>query len=164
MAHEPDSARQFLRHTLATVAYRGAKATRGAPPDFAQFRASATTRTPVQILAHIGDLFDWGLSMAREKSVWNNAEPLPWAQEVERFHATLGAFDAYLASEAPLATPVEKLFQGPVADALSHVGQINMLRRIHGAPVKGESYARADIVAGRVGPEQTPPDPRAEFD
>jgi hypothetical protein len=158
------SDREFLRHTLATLAYRGAKATRNAPPEFATFRASPTTRTPVEILAHLGDLMDWGLSMACGKPAWNNAAPQPWSDEMRRFHASMKAFDAYLASDQPLSYPVERLFQGPIADALSHVGQINTLRRIFGAPVKGESYNRADIQAGRVGPDQTPADPKFEFD
>jgi hypothetical protein len=158
------SDREFLRHTLATLAYRGAKATRNAPPEFATFRASPTTRTPVEILAHLGDLMDWGLSMACGKPAWNNATPQPWPDEMRRFHASMKAFDAYLASDQPLSYPVERLFQGPIADALSHVGQINTLRRIFGAPVKGESYNRADIQAGRVGPDQTPADPKFEFD
>ena len=156
--------RASLRHTLATLAYRGAKACRGAPPEFATFRASPTSRTPVEILAHIGDLMDWAHSMAREKHVWNNAPPRPWSNECSRFHASLEALDAFLASDAPLVTPAERLFQGPIADALTHVGQITFLRRIAGFPIKGENYAKAEIVAGRVGPKQTPPDPRVEFD
>ena len=73
---------------------------------------------------------------------------------MKRFHNALTALDAYLASEQPLHAPVEKLFQGPVADALTHVGQIAVLRRLVGAPVKGENYFVADITAGRVGADQ----------
>jgi hypothetical protein len=156
--------RAFLRHTLATLAYRGGKATRGCPPDFAGFRASPTTRTPAQILAHIGDLMDWALWMAREKHVWNDSTPLPWEEEVKRFHRTMEALDAYLASGAPLATSAERLFQGPIADALTHVGQINTLRRILGSPVKGENYSRAMIKTGRVGADQDPANSKYEFD
>ena len=156
--------REFLRHTLATLAYRGAKAVRDSPPDFAAFRASPTTRTPAEILAHIGDLMDWALWMARETHVWKDSKPLPWDDEVNRFHAALAAFDAYLASDAPLATPAERLFQGPIADALTHIGQINTLRRMFGAPVKGENYSRAGITAGRVGEDQERANPRYEFD
>lgn len=158
----PDPARALLRHIVATVAYRGAKALRGAPPGFASVRAGATTRTPVQILAHMGDLFDWALSQARGQEAWHDSEPLPWDGEVARFFAVLQAFDAHLACDAPLHAPVEKLFQGAVADALTHIGQINLLRRLAESPVRGESYARAEIVAGRVGPEQAPA--RREFD
>jgi hypothetical protein len=157
-----DSARQLLRHTVATLAYRGGKTLRGATSTFADFRASATSRTPGQILTHLGDLLDWGLSIAKGKQEWNNSTPLTWEKDVERFFAALQAFDACLASGSPLMAPAEKLFQGPVADALTHVGQIALLRRIAGAPIKGENYFRADIVAGRVGPEQTAP--RLEFD
>jgi hypothetical protein len=156
--------REFLRHTLATLAYRGAKAVRGAPAEFADFRASPTTRTPAEILQHIGDLMEWALSMAREKGAWPNTAPLPWDDQVKRFHASVEAFDAFLATDAPLAMSAERLFQGPIADAISHVGQINTLRRIFGAPVKGENYTRAGIEAGRVGAEQKPADPKYEFD
>jgi hypothetical protein len=161
MAHEP-SGIEFLRHTLATLAYRGGKTLRGAPDEFANFRAAETTRTPGEILAHIGDLFDWATSMADGQMVWHDSAPLAWAGEVARFFATVSRFDARLASGAPLETSAEKLFQGPVADALTHFGQIAMLRRMAGAPVRGENYYRAEIVAGRVGPEQA--EPRREFD
>jgi hypothetical protein len=149
--------REMLRHALATLAYRGAKATRGAPASFATFQAGPTSRTPVQILAHIGDLMDWALSMARDTPVWRDAEPRPWNEEVARFHAAVQAFDDYLASDAELRMAVERLFQGPVADALTHVGQIALLRRLAGAPVRGENYFKATIVAGRVGPDQAAP-------
>jgi hypothetical protein len=152
----------FLRHTVATLAYRGGKAVRGAPPEFASFKAGQTTRTPVEILAHVGDLLDWALAMADGQQKWHNSPPLPWQQEVERFFACLKKFDERLATGAPLGFPAEKLFQGPVADALTHVGQIAMLRRIAGAPMKGENYFQADIAAGRVGNEQSAP--RREFD
>lgn len=154
--------RDMLRHALATLAYRGGKAVRDAPEGFAGFQAGPTTRTPAQILAHVGDLLDWALTMAKAEAVWRDSSPLPWPREVARFHEALLRLDAQLVSEAPLATPVETLFQGPVADALTHVGQLTMLRRMFGAPVRGENYARAEIVAGRVGPEQAAP--RREFD
>jgi hypothetical protein len=153
---------ELLRHTVATLAYRAAKTVRGAPPEFADFRASPTSRTPVQILAHMGDLFDWALTMADGKAVWHDAAPLPWDEEVARFFAALEKFDARLATGRPLANPATKIFDGPVADALTHTGQINFLRRLAGAPVKGESYFRADIQTGRVGRDQPPA--KVEFD
>jgi hypothetical protein len=149
--------REMLRHTVATLAYRGAKSVRGANESFASFKASETTRTPAQILAHIGDLLDWALSIAKGNETWNNAEPLPWDKEVERFHAALKSFDDYLASDGELDATCERLFQGPIADALTHVGQIAMLRRIAGEPMKGENYSRAKIESGRVGADQQPP-------
>jgi hypothetical protein len=162
VAPAKDSARELLRHTVATVAYRGGKALRGAPAGFAAFAAGPTTRTPAQILAHMGDLFDWALSVARGAETWHDSTPLEWDREVERFFAALAAFDAYLASDEPLGAPLERLFQGPIADALTHVGQLTMLRRLAGAPLRGEHYSVAEIVAGRVGNAQKPP--KREFD
>jgi hypothetical protein len=156
-----DPKREMLRHTLATVAYRGGKAVRNAPAAFSEFQAGAGARTPGQILAHIGDLFDWGLSIAKGKQAWNDSKPLAWEAEVARFFAALKTFDDFLASGESLQAPAEKLFQGPIADALTHVGQISILRRMAEAPVKGENYHRADIVIGRVGAEQT--QPKREF-
>jgi len=157
-----DVARDLLRHTLAVVAYRGEKALRNAPPEFAAFSPSAGSRTPLQILAHIGDLFEWGTSLADGRHVWRDATPLPWDEEVARFFETLGRFDRRLASDEPLAFDPGRLFQGPVADALTHIGQIAMLRRMAGWPIKGESYFKADIVTGRVGQAQS--SSRVEFD
>ena len=157
-----DDPRGLLRHAVATLAYRGGKTVRGAPVAFAEFTAAPGSRTPVQILAHIGDLLGWALHLARGQHVWKDATPLPWDQEVARFFAGLEAFDAQLASEAPLGFPVESLFQGPIADAFTHVGQIAMLRRMAGSPMRGENYFKAEIVAGRVGPEQS--QPGYEFD
>lgn len=152
-----DPARELLRHAVATVAYRGAKAVHAAAPDFAVFRPAGTSRTPGEILAHIGDLLDWARSLAAGGRVWHESAPLPWAEEVERFFRSLAALDACLASEQPLGSAQEKLFQGPIADALTHIGQIAMLRRLAGSPMRGESYFKADIRAGRVGPDQATP-------
>ena len=157
-----DHSRQLLRHTVATLAYRGGKTLRGAPESFADFRVAEGTRTPAQILAHIGDLMDWACSQAKGAEEWHNSTPLPWPQEVDRFFAAVKSFDEYLASQAPLETPAERLFQGAVADALTHVGQLAMLRRLAGSPVKGENYSRAEIEAGRLGAEQSAA--RREFD
>ncbi len=147
---------QLFRHTLASLAYRAAKALRGAPPEFAAFRADATSRTPVQILAHMGDLFDWSLRISNGDQSWRSSTPLLWDQEVTRFFAALAAFDQRVA-EGPLQAPAERLFQGPIADALTHVGQLAMLRRMAGCGCRGESYFQADIVVGRLGLDQTAP-------
>lgn len=158
----PDPERQLLRHTVATVAYRAGKALRGVPSSFGDFRIADDARTSGQVLAHMGDLFDWALSLAEGKQRWRDATPMPWDREVERFFAALAAFDAYLASGAPLHAPAGRLFQGPIADALTHVGQLATRRRLAGIPVRGENYFVADIATGRVGLEQSAP--RREFD
>jgi hypothetical protein len=157
-----DPARELFRHTLATLAYRGGKALRDATADFATFRASEGTRTPLEILAHMGDLIEWTLSIARGEQSWSNAAPGAWEQEVTRFFAALAALDEYLASGAPMDCAPQNLFQAPIADALTHVGQVAMLRRMAGIPIRGENYFKADIVTGRVGAEQSPP--RFEFE
>ena len=159
---DSDTKREMLRHTVATLAYRGAKAVRAADDSFPSFKASETTRTPAQILAHVGDLLDWALSIAKGNETWNNAEPLAWSKEIDRFHAALKSFDDYLASDSELSASCERIFQGPIADALTHVGQIAMLRRIAGEPMKGENYSRAKIAAGQVGADQETP--KREFD
>src|SRR3977135_1909366 len=156
-----DTKREMLRHTVATLAYRGAKAVRGASDSFASYGAPEATRTPARILAHIGVLRDWALSIAKGAEAWHDSTPLPWNQEVERFHKALESFDKYLASDAELSATCERLFQGPIADALTHVGQIAMLRRMAEEPIKGENYSRARIEAGRVGANQS--SPKREF-
>jgi hypothetical protein len=156
------SKRELLRHTVATAAYRGAKVVRDAPEDFGGFTIGDSAKTPAHILAHIGDLYDWALSIAKGAPAWKDSAPLAWPREVVRFFAALATFDDYLGSDAPLACSEELLFQGPVADSLTHIGQLAMLRRLAGVKMRGENYFKADIVAGRVGLDQTAP--RREFD
>lgn len=154
--------RDFLRHAVATVAYRAGKAVRDAPPGFATFKASETTRTPLGILAHMGDLYDWALHLARGERVWNETTPESWDAEVARFHESMTALDDFLASEQPLGCEASRLFQGPIADSISHAGQIALLRRIFGSAIRAENYFKAEIETGRVGPDQAAP--RREFD
>src|SRR2546426_4016692 len=156
--------RQLLRHTVATLSYRAAKTMRGAPESFASFRAAPRTNSPVEIVAHMGDLFDWALSLTQGQGKWNNATPQAWDKECARFFSAVKAFDDVLASNDPIQYDQTRIFQGPIADALTHTGQLAMLRRLSGAPMKGESYNRADVVIGRVGSQQTPADPKYEFD
>lgn len=144
--------REMLRHAVATVAYRAVRALEGAPEEFGEFPACG--RTPAQILAHMGDLFDWALSMARGEERWHSSAPRSWAEEAQRFFTALEAFDYQLASPNPIHTSEERLFQGPVADALTHVGQLAMLRRLNGTPAWSENYSLAQIVVGRAGLDQ----------
>jgi hypothetical protein len=150
MAMPTESAVDLFRHTLSTLAYRGGKAFRGAPDSFSDFRVAPSGRTAGEILAHIGDLLDWALIMAKDKHVWRETAPQTWEQDVERFFTALRAFDDFIASGAPLQAPLDKLFQGPVADALTHVGQIAMLRRLAEAPIKAENFFKASITAGHI--------------
>ena len=145
-----DLKREVLRHMVATVAYRGGLAVVDASENFTAFRAHETTRTPGEILAHIGDLLEGSLYLVKGEMVYLTSAPLPWKEEITRFFSAVKALDAYLASDAPLACPVEKLVQGPIGDALTHVGQIVMLRRMAGHPIRNGGYFTAEIVAGEV--------------
>jgi hypothetical protein len=151
-----------LRHAVATLAYRAAKALRDAPPEFSSFRPGQGSRSAGEIMAHLCDLLDWALSLAQGKKRWRNSKPQSWSEDSERFFLALTAFDQYLASGEELHAPAEKLFQGAIADALTHVGQIAMLRRLDGSRVRGENYYVAKIETGRTGPDQRKP--VSEFD
>jgi hypothetical protein len=144
------------------MAYRAEKPLRDAPPEFAGFRAGPTSRTPLEILAHVGDLMDWAWWFVQGEHRWQHSPPLPWEEEVERFFAGVAQLDEALATADRLGFSEEIFFQGPIADALQHIGQLTYLRRLAGAPIRGENYAKAEIVAGRVGREQSAR--RREFD
>jgi hypothetical protein len=156
-----DTARAMLRHLAATLAYRAAKVLRDVPDGFSARSFGDATRQPVRIVAHLGDLMAWAVSLARGEYTWKAEGSDDWHAEVRRFFDGLAALDRELASHSSAAS-IEKLIQGPLADALTHVGQLAMLRGMAGAPVRPESYARAEIVRGRVGMEQAAP--RGEFD
>ncbi|HUR82473.1 MAG TPA: hypothetical protein VM733_17045 [Thermoanaerobaculia bacterium] len=138
----------FLRHTVATLAYRGGKTVREVPENFATFRLHDSTRTPLEILAHINDLLDWSLRMADGITRWTTSNPATWDEETSRFFDLLAQLDTRLGNETPLGQPAEQIFQGPIADALTHVGQLAMMRRVAGAPIRAENYFKANIHAG----------------
>ncbi len=158
----PDATRPLLRHIVATLAYRAAKVLRDVPAGFAEFSGGPGGRRPVQILAHMADLMGWGMRMVQGEYLWRPEGTRAWDTEMRRFFDGLSALDQFLASDSPIGHTPEMLIQGPLADALTHVGQLALLRGAAGVPVRPESYARANIVAGRVGLEQAPPD--REFD
>jgi len=152
-----DEKRELLRHVVATLAFRGGVAVADAPDNFGAFRIGETARTPGEILAHVGDLLQGSLHLVRGEFVYLASSPLRWEDEVARFFSAVRDFDSYLASDEPLACRVEQLIQGPVGDALTHVGQLVMLRRLAGKPVRAESYFTAEVVAGRLPAEFDPP-------
>jgi hypothetical protein len=159
-----DATRAVVRHLVATLAYRAAKVLRDVPPEFASATVGPATRRPVQIVAHLGDLMAWAITLARGESVWKAGGGDDWNVEVDRFFDGLSALDRELAGDASFTGSIEKLIQGPLADALTHVGQLAMLRGMTGAAIRPESYARAEIVTGRVGREQAPPGREFEGD
>ena len=153
-----DPTRALLRHLTATLAYRAAKALRDAPQGFADFSIGPNTRKPVQILAHLADLMAWAARMPNGEFVWRADGSGDWGKEQRRFFDGLAALDSALASDVVLEQRiVDALIQGPLADALTHVGQLTMLRGAAGAPIRPESYPRAAIAAGRVGIDQAAP-------
>jgi hypothetical protein len=159
-----DATRAVLRHLTATLAYRAAKVLRDAPPGFADFSSGPATRTPVQILAHLADLMGWAGRLAQGEYLWRAEGSADWDTEMRRFFDGLAVLDQHLTERPLLEKYAQQLIQGPLADALTHVGQIAMLRGAAGAPVRPESYARAEIVAGRVGPDQASPGREFEGD
>lgn len=149
--------RELLRHIVATIAYRGGKALRDAPPGFGSVRAAETSRSAVEILAHIGDLFDWCLALADGEHRWDPKASDAWDDQVARFHAGLAALDARFASDDELGMEPTRLIQGPLADSLTHIGQIALLRGIAASPVRGENYFKAQVEVGRTGADQASP-------
>lgn len=164
LSPDDPASRAFMRHALATLAYRAGKTVRGTPDAFAGYQASPGSPSPKQILAHMGDLMDWALTMSQGAPKWNSADPLPWSEEINRFFTSVQRLDDYLESGLPIAWDPGRIFQGGIADALTHTGQLAMLRRLSGHKMKGENYSKAQIQIGRVTLEQTAPDPANEFD
>lgn len=157
-----DPQRELLRHAVATLAYRGGKVIRDAPATFGAVRIQDDTRSAVEILSHVGDVLEFAVCTVSGTKRANCSSSGAWTEEIARFFQILAQLDNALARDGQFACRPERLLQGPIADALTHIGQLATLRRVAGSPVHGENYFEADIVTGRVGPEQTPPS--AEFD
>lgn len=152
----PSDSYYVLRHLLATLAYRTSRAISDPPAGYPELSIGEGVRTPHEILAHLVVLLQFTLRYARGEQLGKPAPPRSWNDEFNEFFATLLELDELFASGEDIQEP-DRLIQGPIADALTHVGQLAMLRRIAGDPVERESYAMADIQIGRVGPDQPPP-------
>jgi hypothetical protein len=149
--------RRLLQHFLAALAYRTQKALRGAPDGFAEYGAGSHVRTPHELLWHMTGVIGYARTMLHG----GQFEPprLPsFAAEVNRFHETLAALRDDFANGALTARITDEQFlQGPLADAMTHAGQLAMLRRLAGVPVPSENFIFAEVSAANVSPEQSPP-------
>ncbi len=150
----------MLRHVLATLAYRAQRALHPAPAGFSQFRASPNSRSAGDILAHLGDLLEWAVRLLNGDRTWVELPASNWEADQARFFGALTRLDQGLREPVP-DDVAQRLFQGPIADALTHVGQLTLMRGLAGAPVKGENYFVADIAAGRTTSLQ--PSPKRTF-
>lgn len=143
---------QFVRHLIATIAYRTTKVILDVPEHYPTFEAGQGVRTPVEIMHHMSDVI---LMACRALQPSERVEvPLAdWHTEVDRFYGVLNRLDeAVQGKSQPQTLTWEQILQGPLADALTHVGQLATIRRLAGAPMAGERYSRADISAGRIAP------------
>jgi hypothetical protein len=149
--------RALLRHFLAALAYRAQKALRGAPAGFGDFRAGPGSRTPAELVRHITSV----LGYARTFFVGGRYRPEPepdLGNEVRRLHAMIADLAAHLErGDTMNGTTPSRLLQGPFADAMTHVGQLAMLRRLAGSPVPPENFIVAHIDPANLGPDQPPP-------
>lgn len=153
-----DEKQKLLRHFLAALAYRTQKALRDAPEDFDNFRAADKVRTPSELVRHMTSV----LGYARTFFVGGKyrAEPLPSLKdEVSRFHEMLGDIARHIEMNTPMLEGIsaEQLLQGPFSDAMTHAGQLALLRRLAGVPVAPENFVFAGINAERLGIEQAEP-------
>lgn len=154
-----DEKRQMLRHFLGALAYRTQKAFRGAPDSFAMFDAGGGVRTPMELVRHMASVLGYARTFFIGGTYW--PEPLEtFDEEIERFHQNLADLRADIDANKPLIDITEeRMLQGPFSDAMTHAGQLAMLRRLHGDPVRSENFILADVSAENVSSNQ--PDPVA---
>ena len=147
----------LLRHLLAAIAYRTQKALRGAPPSFGTFAAGRQVRTPADLVRHMTSVLGYARTFFTGGTY--RPEPLPdLPSEVARLHAMLQDLNRHLEAGTLLrGTTPEQLLQGPLADAMTHVGQLAMLRRLAGSPVPPENFIVAAIDPANLGSDQPEP-------
>lgn len=149
----------LVRHFLAAIAYRAQKALRDAPPHYPGFSSGNQMRTPEEILRHMTSVLGYARSFAIGGDYPVKPTPLPtWDLEVARFHEMLESVSGLIEGDGSLGTlTAEQLLQGPLADVMTHVGQLAMLRRLAGDPVPPENFIYADVKKERLGPDQPRP-------
>jgi hypothetical protein len=150
-----DARTHTLRHLVATIAFRATVALRGFPGEAVSTPVADGVRTPLELLAHLADLMHWSALLVRGEGLPRRAVDASWEAAEARFYEGLAALDAALVAGIAPDADVDPLIQGPFADALTHVGQLLLMRRLAGAPAPAQGYPRAEVVVGVVGPDQT---------
>ena len=154
-----DESRRLLQHFLAALAYRTQKAVRGAPASYAEFSAYTHSRTPHELVWHMTGVIGYARTFLHGGE-WAPPRLDTFADELQRFHDTLEQLGADFANPALAAAITDEQFlHGPLADAMTHVGQLAMLRRMVGSPVPSENFIMADVRADNLGADQ--PEPRS---
>lgn len=152
-----DDRRKLLNHFLAALAYRTQKALRDAPDDFGSFQAMENVRTPAELVRHMTSV----LGYARTFFIGGHYRPEPLEsldEEIERFHEMIGLLSQHLRDDPFLeGLTEERLLQGPLSDAMTHAGQLALLRRLAGAPIPPENFIVAEIKPERLGRDQPRP-------
>ena len=152
-----DEKRIILQHFLAALAYRMQKALRGAPDEFFDFRAAPGVRTPHQLVLHMTSVLGYARTFLFGGK-WRPEMQKDYRDEIKRFHDIIESLNHHLEEATPFqGTTPEKMLQGPFSDAMTHAGQLAMLRRLFGSPIPPENFIMADIDPGNLGPDQ--PDP-----
>lgn len=154
------SDKELVRHFLAVLAYRAQKSLRSCPVNFAEFTAGSGIRTPHELVRHMNGVLHYALMVLRSNDLdyRGNLATLTWPEEISRFHDTLHHIDEELTGDKTVDEELLKpVLQGPLADAMTHVGQLGLLRRMSGSPVQAEHFLKANIETGRVGMEQSEP-------
>lgn len=152
----PDTT-QLLRHTLATLAYRANRVLADAPEGFGDFDAGQGVMTPRKMVNHMSMILAYAKSRLTGEEFQRPTEVDDWSMEVDRFYETVSALDK--AAEAGFRADGEmvlRMLQGPILDALTHVGQLSLLRRLAGSPTPKDNYIKAQIELGKTGKDQAP--------
>jgi hypothetical protein len=150
--------RKLLNHFLAALAYRTQKALREAPAGFGSFRVVEGVRTPAELVRHMASVLGYARTFFVGGRYWPEALA-SFDEEIERFHELLGLLAQHLRNGDALLEGMteERLLQGPFSDAMTHAGQLALLRRLAGAPVPPENFIVAEIKEERLGPDQPRP-------
>jgi len=153
-----ETKRKLLNHFLAALAYRTQKALRGAPEDFGSFQVMDGVRTPAELVRHMTSVLGYARTHFVGGRYWPEALE-SFQEEIERFHEMLGLLAQHLRNGDTLLEGMseERLLQGPFSDAMTHAGQLALLRRLAGAPVPPENFIVANIESDRLGPDQAAP-------
>lgn len=149
---------EMLRHFLASIAYRATKAIKNAPDNYPTFNLGKGVKTPLRILHHITGVLTYAHSFFEHYET-THFEVKSWSAEINELYKILSKLDVSIQEKNPNKVTEEQLLQGPFSDAMTHVGQLSMLRRMVDSPIPSENFIFADIRKGEVGPDQ--PDPVA---
>ncbi len=134
----------FIQHFLKVLSYRFEKAIHNAAESYPKHASGHGIRTPLELLGHMNGVLEFAISSLKNQPRRNIPEQ-SWQEQITLYYEKLKELNQLMQENSFDTDTLERILQGPLADAMTHIGQLAMMRRLANSAIAGENYFAADM-------------------